>query len=91
MTLSTIPDQGYSTRAKIALLRRANKYDGSPNEPGEVQVVRLDHPKGPRDYVVLANVNGILGVFRIQYLTDGTNRLKWLDRGPQEQRDAYGG
>lgn len=86
MTISWLEpkdSQDWVNRAMSAMYRRIAACPGY-SYPGEARVLRQDHAKGPRDYVVLTNRHGIVGLYRVQHLTDGSNRLKWIDRVPKE-------
>lgn len=75
-------NESYESRAMAAYFRASAKCGGAVNQPGESV---LTEDLTGKKYVVLANVNGVLAVYRIR--NDGM--LKVLKRWPAEVTAAF--
>ncbi len=87
----------YVNRGIAAHCRRADSLGfvcDQPSSDGSLCVKLTRERDGvtewERLYVVLTNVNGIVGCYRVQELTDGSDRLKWIERIPSEIAKRFG-
>ena len=67
------------SRAMAAYFRSASATGGAVDQPGQIEDVTVN---GLR-YIVLANVNGILAVYRVRIVNDEP-MLKGLKRWPKD-------
>ena len=67
--------------------RLTNTLGGSVMQPGSCN--EIDHEG--LVYVVLSNCNGVLAVYRVRNMADGSTMLKALKRWPKALNDIFGG
>ena len=72
-------------RALAAYYRGSSNSEGSISQPGEIQEVEHEGLQ----YVVLANTNGILAIYRIRTV-NALPVLKRLKRWPAALTDMFG-
>lgn len=91
MRVRAISEDRFIDRAIAALARRAvlDGFDFEAPDESLCEALRWDHKRGTRDYIVLANHQRIVAVYRILYSNNDTFRLRWAKRIPTEIRQYW--
>lgn len=80
--LGPVWPQELMSRAYRAWYAYAERVGCVPDQPPDYQSGVFSSEKTGRLYAVVANCRGALCVFRVRELSDGTDRLKRLNRWP---------